>query len=90
MLVACLWDRWEKKGEPDLYSFAAITDEPPPEVAATGHNRCIIPLNPADLGAWLCTPSSSRPGISQDPVLSTYYALLDHRERPYYVHELAA
>ena len=31
-------------GEPDLLSFAAITDEPPPEVAAAGHDRCIIPL----------------------------------------------
>lgn len=80
MLVACLWDRWEKKGEPGLYSFAAITDEPPPEVAVTGHNRCIIPLNPADITAWL-TPGAE---------LTSYYALLDHRERPYYAHELAA
>lgn len=80
MLVACLWDRWEKKGEPDLYSFAAITDEPPPEVAATGHNRCIIPLKSQNLSAWL------RPGTE----LADSYALLDDRERPYYAHELAA
>lgn len=44
MIVACLWDHWQAPGQPDLYSFAASTDEPPPEVAATGHNRCIIPL----------------------------------------------
>jgi len=80
MFVACLWDRWEKKGEPDLYSFAAITDEPPSEVAATGHNRCIIPLKPANLGAWLQGGSA----------LADYYAMLDDRERPYYAHELAA
>ena len=29
MLVACLWSRWRAPGEPDLLSFAAITDEPP-------------------------------------------------------------
>jgi len=80
MLVACLWDRWQKPGEPALLSFAAITDEPPPEVAATGHNRCIIPLKPQNLSAWLA------PGA--DP--AAYYALLDDRERPYYAHELAA
>jgi putative SOS response-associated peptidase YedK len=80
MLVACLWDRWQKPGEPDLYSFAAITDEPPTEVAATGHNRCIIPLESENLSAWL-TPCA-------DP--DAYYALLDDRERPYYEHEQAA
>jgi putative SOS response-associated peptidase YedK len=53
MLVACLWDRWRQKGAPDLYSFAAITDEPPAEVAATGHNRCIVALKHGNLSAWL-------------------------------------
>ncbi|HJX16762.1 MAG TPA: SOS response-associated peptidase family protein [Acidiferrobacterales bacterium] len=80
MLVACLYDRWQKPGEPALLSFAAITDDPPPEVAATGHNRCIIPLKPQNLSAWL-TPGAD---------LAVYYALLDDRERPYYAHELAA
>lgn len=42
MLVACLWSHWKAKGELDLYSFAAITDEPPQEVAVAGHDRCII------------------------------------------------
>ena len=78
--MACLWDRWLKPGEPALLSFAAITDVPPPEVAATGHNRCIIPLKPGNLGAWLA------PGTDLDAC----YALLDDRERPYYAHELAA
>ncbi|MBJ9658466.1 SOS response-associated peptidase family protein [Burkholderia multivorans] len=41
MHVACLWSRWTKPGEPDLLSFAAITDEPPPEIEAAGHDRCI-------------------------------------------------
>jgi putative SOS response-associated peptidase YedK len=80
MLVACLWDSWQKPGEPALLSFAAITDDPPPEVAATGHSRCIIPLKPGNLSAWLTTGAG----------LAAYYALLDDRERPYYAHELAA
>lgn len=46
MPVACLWSHWDGRGEPDLLSFAAINDEPPPEVAAAGHNRCIITINP--------------------------------------------
>jgi putative SOS response-associated peptidase YedK len=81
MLVACLWDRWEGKGEADLESFAAITDEPPPEVAATGHNRCIIPLKQSNLRAWLDAGSRDQ---------GAFYDLLDDRERPYYAHELAA
>src|SRR5688572_4679241 len=32
MLVACLWSHWQAPGQPDLLSFAAITDEPPFEV----------------------------------------------------------
>ncbi|AXK68122.1 SOS response-associated peptidase family protein [Burkholderia vietnamiensis] len=41
MQVACLWTRTEIPGGDDLWSFAAITDDPPPEVAAAGHDRCI-------------------------------------------------
>src|ERR1700730_6947020 len=56
MLVACLWSHWTHKSDPDLYSFAAVTDDPPPEVAATGHNRCIIAIQPQNVTAWL-TPA---------------------------------
>jgi putative SOS response-associated peptidase YedK len=81
MLVACLWSRWSAPGEPDLLSFAAITDEPPPEVAAAGHDRCINPIQPAHIDAWL----------NPDPAdLAAQYALLDDRARPYYEHRLAA
>jgi putative SOS response-associated peptidase YedK len=41
MLGACLWAHWQGRGESDLLSFAAITDEPPPEVAAARHDRWI-------------------------------------------------
>ena len=81
MLVACLWSHWMGKGEPDLYSFAAITDEPPAEVAAAGHDRCIVPLKPANIDAWL-NPA----GLTA----ADLYKLLDDRERPYYEHKLAA
>lgn len=81
MLVACLWSRWTAPGEPDLWSFAAITDEPPAEVAAAGHDRCIIPIKAEHIDAWL----------SPDPTrLAQQYAILDDRERPYYEHRMAA
>lgn len=53
MLTVCLWSHWTGPGEPDLYSFAALTDEPPNEVAATGHDRCIIPLRQERFDEWL-------------------------------------
>ena len=81
MLVACLWSKWSGAGEPDLYSFAAITDGPPAEVAAAGHDRCIIPIKAENVDAWL----------NPDPNnLDALYAILDDRERPYYEHRLAA
>jgi putative SOS response-associated peptidase YedK len=36
-----------------LRSFAAITDEPPPEVAAAGHDRCPVYLAKDQFGKWL-------------------------------------
>ena len=81
MWVACLWSHWQVKGEPDLWSFAAITDEPPAEVAAAGHDRCIIPIKAENIDAWL----------NPDPKnLGALYAILDDRERPYYEHRMAA
>lgn len=81
MLVACLWSRWTAPGQPDLLSFAAITDEPPPEVAAAGHDRCIIPIDESNVDAWL----------NPDPKnLALQEAILDERQRPYYEHRLAA
>ncbi len=53
MIVACLWSHWSGKEGPDLDSFAAITDEPPPEIAETGHERCIISLQPNNVTEWL-------------------------------------
>ncbi|MDR5826148.1 SOS response-associated peptidase family protein [Caballeronia sp. LZ043] len=81
MHVACLWSRWAAPGEPDLLSFAAITDEPPPEVEAAGHDRCIVPIKAENIEAWLSPDGSD---------LESMYAILDDRDRPYYEHRLAA
>jgi putative SOS response-associated peptidase YedK len=81
MFVACLWSRWSGPGGEELLSMAAITDEPPPEVAAAGHDRCIIPIKPEHIDAWL-NPNPAD--------LATQYAILDDRQRPYYEHRLAA
>jgi putative SOS response-associated peptidase YedK len=81
MLIACLWSNWSAPGQPDLLSFAAITDEPPPEVAQAGHDRCIIPIRPENVDAWLNPDRKD---------LRALYAILDDRERPYYEHRLAA
>src|SRR5262245_24525201 len=81
MLVACLWSRWTASNQPELLSFAASTDEPPAEIAAAGHDRCVIPIQPEDVDAWL----------NPDPKhLAASYAILDNRPRPYYEHRLAA
>ncbi len=81
MHVTCLWSRWTKLGEPDLLSFAAITDKPPPEIEAAGHDRCIIPVKPENIEAWL------NPGTSS---LEAMYAILDDKDGPYYKQRLAA
>jgi len=81
MLVACVWDRWSRPGSPDLYSFAAITDEPTPEVAATGHQRTVITLQERFLSEWLSPTHLSRERLDQ---------ILSDKETPFYVHQVAA
>ncbi|PJK00853.1 hypothetical protein CO641_02465 [Lysobacteraceae bacterium NML91-0213] len=83
MLVACLWSSWsDPKGvEPELLSFAAITDDPEPEVAAAGHDRTIINIKPEHVDAWL-NPDPSN--------LEALYAIFDDKQRPYYEHRIAA
>lgn len=80
MHVACLWSRWTGPGAEELLSFAAITDEPPVEVAAAGHDRCIIPIKPENVDAWLAPRGD----------LAKAYAILEDRQRPYYEHRMAA
>jgi putative SOS response-associated peptidase YedK len=75
MLIACLWSHWTDPREPDLRGFAAITDEPPADIAAAGHDRCIINLRPEHLDAWLTPDGRSTQelqNILSDHVVSTY------------------
>ena len=81
MLVACLWSHWTHNSDPDLYSFAAVTDDPPPEIAATGHNRCVIAIKPENVPAWL-----SPQGLEK----SRLEAILRDRQCPFYEHQIAA
>ncbi len=81
MLLACLWDAWRSPGHEDLDSFAIVTDEPPPEVAATGHDRCPIALKPDHVQRWLTPEVAERGALRQ---------LLEDRERLRYEHRRAA
>lgn len=82
MLIACLWSHWtDPKGkEPPLDSFAAITDEPEPEVAAAGHDRTIINIKPEHVDVWL-NPNGD---------LKAMQAIFDDKRHPYYEHRKAA
>lgn len=77
MKVACLWSHIERDGGFALDSFAAITDEPPPEVSAAGHDRCLIPLTAASIESWLRPVAGSYPEM---------YEAMDNRVRPFYEH----
>jgi putative SOS response-associated peptidase YedK len=80
MYVPCVWSHWRGDGE-ELRSMALITDSPPEEVAAAGHDRCPISLRFESACAWL------RPqGLSTGAL----YTILGDRERPYYEHQLLA
>ena len=83
MYVACLWSRWTdpRGAEPELMSFAAITDDPEPEVATAGHDRTIINIKSEYIDAWL----------NPDPAdLAAMYAIFDDKQHPYYEYRLAA
>lgn len=80
MLVACLWSKWTDDSGEELLSFAAITTDPPPEVLAAGHDRCIVPIRAENLDAWLNPEGRS---------LGELYAILEDRDRPYYEHEVS-
>ena len=60
--------------------FAPGGDEPPPEVRAAGHDRCIVPIKRENVDAWLCPDPAS---------LAALQAILGDRERPCHEHRLA-
>lgn len=75
MLVPGLWSRWVGKDGEELLSFALITDEPEPEVAAAGHDRTIINIKPEHVDAWLNPDPSD---------LQALYDIFDDKAHPYY------
>jgi putative SOS response-associated peptidase YedK len=77
MLVACLY----QKQADGRYAFAAVTDDPPPEIAAAGHDRVIINLKPANVDAWLAPQGKPEAQLQ---------AILADRQPSFYEHELAA
>lgn len=79
LLLACLWAEWEGP-EGHLLSFATITDVPPSDVAAAGHDRGVVPIRREHLDAWL----------NPDPDdLARQYRILDDREEIRYVYQEA-
>ncbi|KHL59310.1 SOS response-associated peptidase family protein [Xanthomonas cannabis] len=83
MFIACLWSHWGDPtgNEPDLYSFAAITDDPEPGVAEAGHDRTVINIKQEHVDAWL----------NPDPNdLDAMQGILDDKQHPFYEHRLAA
>jgi putative SOS response-associated peptidase YedK len=82
MLIACLFAEWSdpKTGE-KLMSFAAVTDDPPEEVAAAGHDRMVIRLTRENVDRWL-TPR----GRLDDEL----QAILNERQPAYYENRVAA
>ena len=84
MLIACVYSHWtppEGSEEEDLWSFAAVTDDPPPEVADAGHDRCIVQLRHENVEAWLTPQGRSLDQLDE---------ILEDKERPYYEHRMAA
>jgi putative SOS response-associated peptidase YedK len=57
-----------------------ITDDPPPEVAAAGHDRCPINLTREAAEAWLSPQGRDR---------NELFELLEQRQQPYYEHARA-
>jgi len=82
MLIACLFAEWsDPTTGAKLLSFAAVTDEPPQEVSAAGHDRMVIRLTPENVDRWL-TPQ----GRSDEEL----QAILSERQPAYYEHRVAA
>jgi putative SOS response-associated peptidase YedK len=78
MFIACLWSHWTDSKAPSLRGFAAITDDPPADVAAAGHDRCIINLKPEHIPFWLSPSGRSTEELQ---------GILSDREIPSMMHE---
>ena len=81
MFVACLYSTWTGADGRELLSCAAITDEPPEEVRAVGHDRIIVNLLAENVDRWLTPEGRTVAELQQ---------ILNERQRPFYEHRIAA
>jgi putative SOS response-associated peptidase YedK len=79
MLVPCLFDT---NAEEDftLHSFALITDDPNPEVAAAGHERTPVVMKETHLELWL----------EANQNFSEYRPVFEDKEPTYFEHQVSA
>lgn len=79
MWAPCLFDYWENEKEGiGFYSFAIITDDPPREVLAAGHDRCPIFLREDLINSWLAPQGKSK---------SEIYRILKNKQEVFYLHD---
>lgn len=78
----CIYDTWESDDhQVRIQTFAIITDDPPPEIAQMGHDRCPIFILEKNIDIWLSPESSSKKMI---------YQILKEKEAVYYDHQWSA
>jgi putative SOS response-associated peptidase YedK len=64
MWAPCLWDEWISIDKSISFkSFAIITDNPPPEIASKGHDRCPIFLQENKIDEWLSPENKDKEEI---------------------------
>lgn len=81
MHAASLYEIYKHPELGNIRSFSMVTDEPPPEVAAAGHDRCPVFLAFDKIDQWLKPAGQTLQQLDE---------LLDHKERAFYSHALAA
>ena len=81
MWAACLYEEYQHPVLGLIRSFAMVTDEPPPEIAQAGHDRCPVFLREDLIGDWL---------NPEGKTLEELDALLGEKQPAYYSHAMAA
>ena len=85
MIIPCLFD-FNTEGEFPLQSFALITDEPNPEVAAVGHDRTPVIMKEKYIDLWLNTSHGNL--ASGD--LTRYLPIFEDKQASFLEHRVAA
>lgn len=64
MWAPALFDTWSSlDGKFTFQSFAIVTDDPPPEILACGHDRCPVFLRSDKIDEWLTPEGKSPPDV---------------------------